>query len=213
MFDAGDALVDLTAVDFNHDGRLDMAALDGIGNAVVIVLNQGDGQFVVHSKLATAESPARLVVSDWNADGNLDIAVSSLASHAVQVIFGLSSATQLSFSDESFNLPGVVSPLGLAAADLDGDEYSDLLVTDVQEDGALLVYFGHATGTFDGPVSEPVGVVPHDLVVADFNLDGACRRGRLAQARCPVPLGLPAPPCCCKARAMRTWWISRAAGE
>ena len=64
--------------DFNHDGNLDLATVNGTSR-VTVLLGNGDGTFAPAKFLpvTTALTPISVTVGDFNGDGNLDIAVGS----------------------------------------------------------------------------------------------------------------------------------------
>src|SRR4029077_1447129 len=74
VFDAGVQHTELLFGDFNHDGKLDLAASDVGG--VSILLGNGDGTF--KAAIPTAASNfTNLATGDFNHDGKLDLAANS----------------------------------------------------------------------------------------------------------------------------------------
>jgi FG-GAP-like repeat len=62
----------------------------------------------------------------------------------------------------------------VAVGDFNGDGILDLAVTDdSNQTGMLSVLLGNGDGTFQAPVSYPVGFEPTDVLVGDVNGDGA----------------------------------------
>jgi hypothetical protein len=57
--------------DFNHDGKLDVAAISF--NSALIMMGNGDGSFTAASSVVLGTSPSRLSSADVNGDGNDDI--------------------------------------------------------------------------------------------------------------------------------------------
>src|SRR5260221_4243586 len=68
---------DFAAGDFNHDGLLDVVTVNASTNQVSILLGNGDGTFHPGGvqTVPGASGLGRLVIRDFNHDGNLDVAV------------------------------------------------------------------------------------------------------------------------------------------
>src|SRR6185295_16875056 len=65
-----------------------------------------------------------------------------------------------------------LSPVGLAAADFNGDTSTDLAVVN-NDSGDVSILLGSASGTFaDSGAVLQVGTAPSAIAAADFNLDG-----------------------------------------
>jgi len=58
--------------DFNNDGKLDVATLNGTGDAVSIALGQGNGTFALGPNVPLAPGPLAIALGDLNNDGKLD---------------------------------------------------------------------------------------------------------------------------------------------
>src|SRR5205814_2289575 len=110
----------------------------------------GQGNGSLQAAVATLSAPygTRIVVGDFNGDGNLDLAVANTPSNTVGIYLGNGNGT--------FAAPTNVSvgpvPLGIAAADLNGDGKLDLVVTNAtsgQTVGATVtVLLGNGDGSF-----------------------------------------------------------------
>jgi len=78
----GGEVVDVKIADFRHDGRNDLAVVNGSLSAVGVLLNHGDGTFGA-VKLYPTSLPGEstgadgVVIADFNLDGKLDLAASN----------------------------------------------------------------------------------------------------------------------------------------
>ena len=68
-------------------------------------------------------------------------------------------------------LPVGVGPASIAAADLNGDQKADLVITDA-EAGNIYVEIATGGGLFASPVTYSLGTQPGALALADLNGDG-----------------------------------------
>ena len=163
--------------DFNGDGRLDLAGLGYLVQAVQVRLNTGAGTFG-----AVVDYPAPwgqdIVAGDFNGDLRLDLVVT----HNDPVI-GLSLLTGR--GDGTFNAPvsfpntsGFDSP-AIIAADLNNDGKLDVVVahqiacfTVCTVGRTISVMLGNGDGTFLPSREIDVGIGMAEIAVGDFNRDG-----------------------------------------
>jgi hypothetical protein len=164
----------VNAADFNADGNLDLAIVNGIGYQSFVVLGYGNGAFNTAGDLYSSGFSSGAAVGDFNADGKLDVAVASGGSTAYP---GSGVTVSLGKGDGTFALANG-SPISLGqylsaivTADFNGDGKLDLAITD-SAGNAVIILLGNGDGTFGAPTTIPVGSGPDAIVAADFNNDG-----------------------------------------
>ena len=164
--------------DFNGDGKLDVAVTDASTFSIYILLGKGDGTFGPAQPFKTGENvnPVSIVVSDFNNDGKLDVAVAdqgclaaSCTSGTVTVMLGNGDGTL----QPPLHLTVGIAPNGLAVSDFNNDGVKDLAATD--SNGNVWILLGNGTGTFQ--VGPPIALTgantpAYGVAVGDFNGDG-----------------------------------------
>ena len=161
--------------DLNHDGIPDLVVANygteqnGDYGNVAVLLGKGDGGFdpPVRYPIGKRKDPLWLVLSDFNGDGNLDVAVTSQNSNAVHILLGRGDGTL----SPPRSFPAGANPLSVATADFNGDGIPDLAVADYSSPAHVSVLLGNGDGTFQSPTKSSVRGTAQ-LVVADFNHDG-----------------------------------------
>lgn len=170
-------LPSLVIGDFNRDGRLDIAVANPAAQSIAILLGKGDGTFIpgvaapaasTSSLTGAAVGPDLLVTADFNGDGVLDLA-STLSTPNGGGVGGI--AVLLGKGDGTFQpLPIDPEPaVSMAAADINGDGITDLVVAESASRTAVRA--GSGDGTFQ-PATQILSQYLSTLAIADFNLDG-----------------------------------------
>jgi hypothetical protein len=176
---------DIVAADFNNDDHPDVAVSisDALweGTTVRVYLNDGSGAFPVAHTRSVLDGPIGLAAADFDADGNIDLAVASYRTFedngAVSILRGDGTGSLLAAT------PYLIGrrPWKLEAGDLDGDGDIDLATGNSGADNegreTMTVLFGTGTGTFTGRTDYYLPFSP-DLIGAtgltsgDIDLDG-----------------------------------------
>jgi hypothetical protein len=160
--------------DFNGDGVPDLAVADNGDNEVNILLSNGDGTFraatpyAVGSRNVLGSQNISLAVGDFNADGHLGLAVTTLDSATIVLLLGKGDgAFQAALANPTvlgFNLGS------LAVGDFNGDGHPDLAVAN-PIDGTVSILLGNGDSTFRAAQSYPAGRSPSSVAAGDFNGD------------------------------------------
>lgn len=168
QYTVGAGPVSAQALDFNADGRLDLATVNKFSDDVSVLQGVGDGSFLAASVVANPVRSTPLVV-DLNGDGAVEVV---LVSATGQILLRRGRPNQpgafepallvnLTENAEARDVALVATPQGLVLAALD------------VKGRALSFYKLQDDGTFARTVGPAVpGALPVQLEAGDFNGDG-----------------------------------------
>ncbi|HSZ61619.1 MAG TPA: FG-GAP-like repeat-containing protein [Terriglobales bacterium] len=167
----------IAAGDFNNSGHLGLAVGEFQNEAAVIFLGNGDGTFSLSSAAfanVAGGYVSQIKPADFNADGNLDLAVTSQ--------FGGVSPLDLGYGKGAFSSAGDLFtstngfPADVAVGDFNRDGKLDAVVANggsVKYPGSgVSVSLGNGDGTFRSGSFVALGQNLSAIVTADFNGDG-----------------------------------------
>ncbi len=163
-----------TLNDFNNDDIPDLAVASLSSDLVGILIGDGTGSFSDPVKVEVGNGPTPIVSSDFNNDGNIDIAVvNTIDSNAddptVSILMGDGNA---GFSESRFDVGE--RPTSISLVDFNNDGIGDLAIPDDRAD-IVSIYFGDGKGKFGNSVDFALGenANPKFVKAGDVDKDGS----------------------------------------
>jgi hypothetical protein len=162
----------IRARDLDADAVVDLVVVNRTADTVSILLGngsdgRGDGTFAAKMDFPVGDRPGDAALADFDADGNLDLAVPNLDSDDISVLLGNGDGT---FGSPT-SYPAGDEPCALAAVDLNADHRTDLAVANVLSND-VSVLLGNGDGTFGSGTRHAAGRGPQGISAADLNADG-----------------------------------------
>lgn len=163
----------LTTADLNGDGRPELITANENDNTITICTNNGTGQFVAGLTLQTESSLGSVTAADMNNDGKIDLISANGGAfwndyQGTLTVF--TNGGNGTFTDMPPLLVGIYA-ISVAAADVNGDGWQDLISAD-NNGNTLTVLTNTGAGQFETASVLPVGNAPFFVIAADVNGDG-----------------------------------------
>ncbi len=159
----GSAPQAIVAGDFTGHGYTDLAVADGGTNDVIILQNDGKGNFTIVDTIPVGSYPDALVAGDFG-NGRLDLAVANFYSSNVTIISNQGGGVFQPLAPIA--LPLGSTPSAIVAGNF-GTGQVDLAVTDYSR-SQVDILLGQGQGTFQLASSINVGAAPAAIVTGDF---------------------------------------------
>lgn len=166
-----DSYDNLVVADFDGDGRLDFGwAL--LLTGVVVYLNRGGGSFDAVETMPNPVTPYMdaMASADFDRDGRPDLAGVSWG-YGYPSYLRIFHNTGMATFAETDLAQGNQIPKVIAAGDLDGDRWPDLVIDDAS--AGMEVLLNREDGTFGPPTTYAFAEEVRSIAIGDLNGDGA----------------------------------------
>jgi len=161
----------VVSAEFTSSGHVDLAVADYPGNAISLLLGNGDGTFREPLRLSVP-APIGIAVGDMNGDGIADLVVieSGGTGNSLLVVF-------LGNGDGTFREAGTgqlgIYSANVTVADFNGDGKLDAAVANrgFDKPGSVMVFFGDGKGNLKDRTTYPLAGGPWGIAAGDLNGD------------------------------------------
>jgi hypothetical protein len=157
---------DIVASDITEDGLTDLVVADAGGDALVLLVNVGLGQFTQGDPIPAGQAPLAVNPLDVDNDKCIDLAAVNFVSNDVSVLINQGAGR---FGMARSEMVGA-GPIDLAAGHLDGGGFVDIVTAD-NGAGTVSILLNNADTTFADATAEPVGASPVSVDLADVDGD------------------------------------------
>ncbi|MEG3984900.1 DUF4347 domain-containing protein, partial [Microcoleus sp. T3B2] len=159
-------VTNITAGDFNGDGKPDVATMDLLSNNIGILFGNGNGTFNFGPKINLGVAPYDFAAGDFNGDSKLDLGITNLSSKSFSVLLGDGKG---SFSPAT-NFDVGSSYTFVYWGDFNGDDKLDLVTLNADSNN-ISILLADGKGGYGKPTNFSVGTFPSSIVLGDFNGD------------------------------------------
>ncbi len=154
--------------DFDHDGKVDLAVGNIVGNTVSVLFGSATPDYEPAVTYPSGSAPRALAAIDVDADGDADLVVANLNSSDLSLHRNQGNG---SFAPPTFFEGGGQGESALAAVDADSDGIWDLFVGHRNSQTATCL-LGDGTGGFQFVDSTPIGGQAWMMASGDIDADG-----------------------------------------
>ena len=157
--------------DINNDHQIDIIIANSDTDSIGIFLSNGNGSFANQQLHPTGSQsrPYSVAVSDFNNDGNLDIAVANYGFNSIGIHLGHGNGT---FTDQNPVSLSSSHPLFITTGDFNNDSQTDIAIVNYGTN-TIGILLGNGDGSFENPITyfTDYDSIPYSLAIGDFNHD------------------------------------------
>ncbi len=145
-------------------------------NPFIVTYPGGGGDFSASTFAAAANlsGAGNLTAADFDADGKTDLGYTDFSGNSFTILRNTSAAGASVFSSASFTITGLVNPVHIKAADMDGDGMPELVMPSETGNAVYVIKNNSTPGTlsFGSKTAYGVGSSPRQVAFADLDADG-----------------------------------------
>jgi Flp pilus assembly secretin CpaC len=160
----------------NNDNFADLVITDPVGNAVIVLLGNGDGTFKTPATpIAVGNQPSAIVVGTFNQKNNSNpgFVVTNFKDNTYSVFNGNGDGTFTQVAGSPFALPVTAAgPVAITSTDFNGDGFPDLAIVN-QATQNVTILKGMGDGTFTEFSRSPLPVGKTPVSIASGSLSGS----------------------------------------
>jgi Bacterial type II and III secretion system protein/FG-GAP-like repeat len=161
----------------NNDNFADLIATDPVGNAVIVLLGDGDGTFKKPAApIPVGNQPSAIAIGTFNSkngDSNQGFVVTNFKDNTYSVFNGNGDGTFTEVTGSPFALPSTATgPVAMTVADFNGDGNPDLAILN-QSTRNVTILKGNGDGTFTEFPNSPLAVGNLPVAITSGTLGGS----------------------------------------
>jgi type II secretory pathway component GspD/PulD (secretin) len=161
----------------NNDNFADLLVTDPVGNAVIVLLGDGDGSFKTPAApIPVGNQPSAIAIGTFNSkngDSNPGLVVTNFKDSTYSVFNGNGDGTFSPVTGSPFALPSTeTGPIAMTVADFDGDGNPDLAIVN-QTTQNVTILQGKGDGTFAPFPNSPLTVGKFPVAITSGTLNGS----------------------------------------
>jgi uncharacterized repeat protein (TIGR01451 family) len=160
----------IAAGDLDGDGRLDLVVTNRVRNSLSVLGNLGGGAFALKEEkaLSFVHHPVAVTLGDFDADGDLDLAIVGSVHDTVSILHNAAGA----LTEGSGGIAVGHTPLSVSTGDLNGDGLLDLAVANRNGDSVSVLVNGGGAFPASLDFTLAAGEKPIAVIAGDVNGDG-----------------------------------------
>ncbi|MEK7263930.1 MAG: FG-GAP-like repeat-containing protein [Bacteroidota bacterium] len=135
-------------------------------------VSTGNGKFVETATLPTYVQPTSITSADFDADGDIDLAVTNYGSGGTGTLIKIYKNSGIGVFTDTATVTVGNAPRGITHGDIDNDGDEDLIVAN-NLGNSVSVVTNNGSGSFTETTVISIGNLTNDVAVDDMNGDGA----------------------------------------